>query len=118
MRPRPQEEGAIYTLSWSPDSDQVLLSTGTHLGIRPLQPSSKPLKWKAHEAPVLKADWNPVNNLIVSGGEDCRRSTPVITAYATAKRSCSRRVSPISPSMALGSVMRVRVTHPQRGAVA
>ena len=28
--------------------------------------------WKAHDAPVLKADWNVVNNLIVSGGEDCK----------------------------------------------
>ena len=27
---------------------------------------------QAHDAPVLKADWNVVNNLIVSGGEDCK----------------------------------------------
>ena len=30
------------------------------------------LQWKAHEGTVLKVDWNPVNNLIVSGGEDCK----------------------------------------------
>lgn len=28
--------------------------------------------WKAHDAPVLKTDWNAMNNLIVSGGEDCK----------------------------------------------
>jgi intraflagellar transport protein 80 len=29
-------------------------------------------KWKAHDGIVLTCDWNPVNNLIISGGEDCR----------------------------------------------
>ncbi len=28
------------------------------------------IKWKAHDSTVLKVDWNPINNLIVSGGED------------------------------------------------
>ena len=39
--------------------------------IRPLTPSSQQTMWKAHDAPVLSAEWNAVNNLIVSGGEDC-----------------------------------------------
>ena len=30
------------------------------------------LQWKAHEGIILTIDWNPVNNLIVSGGEDCK----------------------------------------------
>lgn len=30
------------------------------------------IQWKAHEGVILKVDWNPVNNLILSGGEDCR----------------------------------------------
>lgn len=67
-----QAEGTIHTLCWSPESDQILFSAGKHLVIRPLQPSSKQIMWKAHDAPVLKADWNVVNNLIVSGGEDCK----------------------------------------------
>ena len=67
-----QGEGTVYTLCWSPESDQVLFSSGKHLIIRPLTPSSKQTQWKAHDAPVLQADWNPVNNLIVSGGEDCK----------------------------------------------
>ena len=61
-----------FLVTWSPESDQILFSTGKHLVIRPLQPSSKQTMWKAHDAPVLKADWNAVNNLIVSGGEDCK----------------------------------------------
>ncbi|KAJ8598728.1 hypothetical protein CTAYLR_010223 [Chrysophaeum taylorii] len=32
----------------------------------------KAQSWKAHEGIVLCVDWNTVNNLIVSGGEDCR----------------------------------------------
>ena len=30
------------------------------------------IQWKAHDQIILKCDWNTVNNLIVSGGEDCR----------------------------------------------
>jgi WD40 repeat protein len=29
-------------------------------------------QWKAHEGIILKIDWNPVNNLILSGAEDCK----------------------------------------------
>lgn len=67
-----QVEGTVYALCWSPESDQMLLTSGKHLIIRPLQPSSKQTLWKAHDAPVLACDWNAVNGLIVSGGEDCK----------------------------------------------
>lgn len=67
-----QAEGAVYTLCWSSESEQILFSSGKHLVIRPLTPSSKQTMWKAHDAPVLSAEWNAVNNLIVSGGEDCK----------------------------------------------
>jgi len=67
-----QAEGTVYAMCWSPDSDQILYSSGKHLVIRPLQPSAKQTMWKAHDAPVLCLDWNPVNGLIVSGGEDCK----------------------------------------------
>jgi len=65
-------EQPVYSVSWGPDSDQVLYTDGKDLIIKPLQPSSRQLQWKAHDGVVLKADWNPLNNLIVSGGEDCR----------------------------------------------
>jgi len=29
-------------------------------------------QWKAHDGIILKVAWNPSNNLIISGGEDCR----------------------------------------------
>lgn len=62
----------IYSISWSPSSDAVLYATGKEITIKPVQPQSKQIRWKAHEGTVMKVDWNPVNSLIVSGGEDCR----------------------------------------------
>ena len=67
-----QADGPIYAMCWSAESDQVAFTNGKHLAIRPLQPSSKQTQWKAHDAPVLSLDWNAVNGLLVSGGEDCR----------------------------------------------
>jgi hypothetical protein len=46
------------------------------LVIKNLQPQSKQLQWKAHDGIVLKLDWNPVNNLLLSAGEDCRYKVP------------------------------------------
>ena len=53
-----------------------------HIVINKAEPISKIcgiLQWKAHDGVILKIDWNPVNNLILSGGEDCKykvRKTP------------------------------------------
>lgn len=62
----------IHSLAWGPESDQVLFTSGKDLVIKPLQPSSKQLQWKAHDGIVLQVDWSPVTNLIVSGAEDGR----------------------------------------------
>lgn len=62
----------IHSLAWGPESDQVLFTSGRDLLIKPLQPSSKQLQWKAHDGIVLQVDWSPVTNLIVSGAEDGR----------------------------------------------
>ncbi|XP_049774478.1 intraflagellar transport protein 80 homolog isoform X1 [Schistocerca cancellata] len=62
----------VYCALWSPDSNQILYTSGKNLTIKPLAPNNKPLKWKAHDGLILKAAWNSSNNLIVSGGEDCR----------------------------------------------
>lgn len=62
----------IHSLAWGPESDQVLYASGKELTIKPLQPSSKQMQWKAHEAIILQVDWSPVTNLIVSGAEDGR----------------------------------------------
>jgi intraflagellar transport protein 80 len=62
----------VYSLSWSPDSDQLLHTNGRNLVIKPLQPSVKPNQWKAHDGVILTVDWSQRNNTIVSGGEDKR----------------------------------------------
>lgn len=63
---------AIYSLSWSPDSQSILFCTEKYLTIKPLSPAMKETKWKAHDGVVLTVDWNPISNLIISGGEDCK----------------------------------------------
>jgi intraflagellar transport protein 80 len=60
----------IYCAVWSFDNDQCLYTNGKNLVIKSLQPGSKPFQWKAHDGLILKCDWNQVNNLIVSCGED------------------------------------------------
>ncbi|XP_034024184.1 intraflagellar transport protein 80 homolog [Thalassophryne amazonica] len=62
----------VYSVAWGPDSDRILYTEGGQLVIKPLQPSSKVIQWKAHKGIILKVDWNSVNNLILSGGEDCK----------------------------------------------
>jgi hypothetical protein len=37
-----------------------------------MQADRKNVSWKAHDSVVMAVDWNVVNNLIVTGGEDCK----------------------------------------------
>ncbi|MCJ8744856.1 hypothetical protein PDJAM_G00123440 [Pangasius djambal] len=67
-----QQGSPVYSVAWGPDSDRILHTFGRQLVIKPLQPSSKSLQWKAHDGIILKVDWNSVNDLILSGGEDCK----------------------------------------------
>ncbi|KAI3354223.1 hypothetical protein L3Q82_018757 [Scortum barcoo] len=62
----------VYSVAWGPDSDRILYTSGRQLVIKPLQPIAKVIQWKAHDGIVLKVDWNSVNGLILSGGEDCK----------------------------------------------
>ncbi|XP_076064271.1 intraflagellar transport protein Oseg5 [Oratosquilla oratoria] len=62
----------VYAAAWGPDSDVVLYTSGNNLIIKPLAPNSKPTQWKAHDALILKVEWNSNNNLILSGSEDTR----------------------------------------------
>ncbi|XP_054901538.1 intraflagellar transport protein 80 homolog [Poeciliopsis prolifica] len=62
----------VYSVAWGPDSDRILYTSRRQLIIKPLQPSTKVIQWKAHDGLVLKVDWNSVNDLILSGGEDCK----------------------------------------------
>ena len=65
-----QSSSPVYSVSWSPDSSQLLYTSGKHLIIQSLQPSSNPLQWKAHDGLILAVDWSLLGNLIISGGED------------------------------------------------
>ncbi|XP_028275364.1 intraflagellar transport protein 80 homolog [Parambassis ranga] len=62
----------VYSVAWGPDSDRILYTSGRQLIIKPLQPSAKVIQWKAHDGVIMKVDWNSVNDLILSGGEDCK----------------------------------------------
>jgi len=67
-----QSDRSIFSLAWSPGSDQVLYASNKNIYIKHIQAGQKLVQWKAHEGCVLKVDWNPSNNLVISGGEDCR----------------------------------------------
>lgn len=67
-----QQGCPVYSVAWGPDCDRILYTAGRQLVIKPLQPSAKVLQWKAHDGVILKVDWNTVNDLILSGGEDCK----------------------------------------------
>lgn len=62
---------SVYSAAWGPDSNAVLYCSGKDLNVVPLH-NSKKLGWQAHDSLVLKTDWSCVNDLIISGGEDCR----------------------------------------------
>ncbi|KAM8954240.1 intraflagellar transport protein 80 homolog [Pelodytes ibericus] len=67
-----QNGSPVYSVAWGPDSEKVLYPLGKQLIIKPLQSSSKVLQWKAHDGIILNVDWNSVNDLILSAGEDCK----------------------------------------------
>ncbi|XP_060098406.1 intraflagellar transport protein 80 homolog isoform X2 [Heteronotia binoei] len=67
-----QQGTPIYSVAWGPDSEKILYTSGKQLIIKPLQPNAKIFQWKAHDGIILKVDWNSVNDLILSGGEDSK----------------------------------------------
>lgn len=63
---------AVYSSCWSPDDEQLLISSGKSLLIKSTQSTQKKnLQWNAHEGVILTADWSATNACIVSGAEDC-----------------------------------------------
>jgi len=67
-----QLDSSVYSISWSPDSNSLCFTSGKDIVVKPLQPQAKQITWRAHDGIVLHVDWNVVNSLIVSGGEDRR----------------------------------------------
>eukprot|EP00939_MAST-03C_sp_MAST-3C-sp1_P001027 g1027.t1 len=62
----------VYGVAWSPSNDRILYTQGKSLAIRSIKVDSKKMQWKAHDGFIMKVDWNPVNDKIVSCGEDCK----------------------------------------------
>ena len=89
----------VYCCCWSGDGDAVLLAHGKFLVVKSIGSggagagpgASKQQRWKAHEGAVLACDWNPVNNTIVSGGEDCRYKVCEIVYRCLCENSVSPR---------------------------
>lgn len=68
-----QSDKPIYSLAWSPESDALLYCFDKFIALKPISANQqKNLQWKAHEGLVLKVDWSPNNNSILSCGEDCK----------------------------------------------
>ncbi|EGR33781.1 intraflagellar transport protein, putative [Ichthyophthirius multifiliis] len=67
-----QFDKPIYSLCWNPDNNTILYSSEKNIFVKPLQAGQKTVQWKAHDGVVIKTDWNPCNNQIVSAGEDCK----------------------------------------------
>lgn len=61
---------SVYAVCWGPDNDQLLFTNGSNLVIKTVQIGRKDIQWKGHEGSILCLDWNPINNRIISGGED------------------------------------------------
>ncbi|CCI46362.1 unnamed protein product [Albugo candida] len=61
---------SIYAACWGPDNDQLLFTNGGNLVIKTVQLGRKDILWKAHDGAILCVDWNPINQRIISGGED------------------------------------------------
>jgi intraflagellar transport protein 80 len=133
-----QSDRSIYSCGWSPDSTAVIYASGQYLCIKPLAANAggsagggvgaaaekangvgvnKQIKWKAHDATVLKVDWNAVSNLIVSAGEDRKvkvpNSAPALTVRSVLSvAECSPPASCCLPSPLLDlGQFRSRAVH-------
>ncbi|KAH9286684.1 Intraflagellar transport protein 80 -like protein [Echinococcus granulosus] len=67
-----QKNLSVYALAWGPKSEQIVHTSGKQLTIRTIRSNATSLTWTAHDGLILKVDWNPINDLLISGGEDCK----------------------------------------------
>lgn len=72
----------IYALAWgmlrnrrrNKFNEAIAVANGNKLSLIPIQNSSEAIQWEAfakEKGVILSLDWNAVNGLILSGGEDC-----------------------------------------------
>jgi intraflagellar transport protein 80 len=110
-----QSATPIFSVCWSADNDAILYCAGKHLVMKPLSPNSKQNSWKAHDQIILKCDWNTVNNLIISGGEDCRYKVwdavgrPLYSSQAFEYPITSLAWAPDGSNFAVGSYNTIRL---------
>lgn len=115
-----EAEDPVYCLAWGGSAgSQLLVCSGSTVSIRSLQgvasgpaagagsgisgsrgtgnnsSSNVQVSWKAHEGVVLKADWNAITGLIVTGGEDCRYK--VRYSHAIKAASLYHSFAPVGP---------------------
>lgn len=86
-----QADSPVYAVAWGSSADQLLYCAGQHITITSLQSSAKHTSWKAHDAVVLKVDWSPISNLIVSGGEDCKYKVHTSAIHADRLQPCKQQ---------------------------
>ncbi|RKP01734.1 hypothetical protein CXG81DRAFT_11605 [Caulochytrium protostelioides] len=64
----------VAGLDWSPGGDQLVMTAGERLLIKPVMPAQatglKPVEWKAFEAPVRCVAWSRTHHRIVAGSDD------------------------------------------------
>ncbi|RHY74799.1 hypothetical protein DYB34_009094, partial [Aphanomyces astaci] len=65
------EDGSVKVYSRSGNLRSTLANTGIIYPVMlPARVGRKDIQWKAHDGPILCIDWNPINNRVISGGED------------------------------------------------
>ena len=86
----------VYSASWGPDSNAIVCGSAKDLHITPLQSGSKKMAWQAHDRAILKVDWSSVNDMIISGGEDCRYK---VSSCSIGRAHHAKRLLPIFSSL-------------------
>eukprot|EP01084_Bolivina_argentea_P287450 493246_1 len=67
-----QSSNSIHSVAWSPNNQSIVYASDKYVSIQSVQGNAKKsTKWRAHSGIVLCLDWNAINNLLVTGGEDC-----------------------------------------------
>lgn len=64
----------VYAISWGADDDSLVVTNKNNLSVHASKGRAKVIRWEAQpkeSGVVLAVDWNHINNLIISGGEDC-----------------------------------------------
>ncbi|KAL5111883.1 hypothetical protein TcWFU_004006 [Taenia crassiceps] len=104
-----QKNLSVYALAWGPKSEQIVHTSGKQLTIRTIRSNTASLTWVAHDGLVLKVDWNPVNDLLVSGGEDCKYKVwdsfgrPLFSSQVHKYPICSLAWKPTGDQFVVGS---------------